>query len=299
MRMGSGKCAALAVAASVVAAGCGSGSGSGSSAAEVNKAAQSSVVALGGRVGQDDFAGSGFVWDADRGLVVTNAHVTWGASELHARLSDGTEARGQIAAEAPCDDLAVIVLDPVPSQLEKSELTTSADVKPGDTVTAAGFTPGAGPGRKLVTTHGSVAVAGFPAAIDDRLPRLPALIEHQAPITPSESGGPLYDDGQHVVGMNSIVGHAEDAHGEPPFYAVTANRIKTRLAELKRSQSGRYVGWNDAHRCHRPIERLARQLHHGYKTTAMGGESGATMNEGGGGGAAPGGGHGHDSGMSP
>jgi S1-C subfamily serine protease len=225
-----------------------------------------SVVGLSGKVGDDTFAGSAFVLDAERGLVVTNAHVTWGASSLRAVLSDGSEVRGQIAAEAPCDDLAVISLDPVPSNIEAADLGSAKSVQPGDEVTALGFSPASHSGRKLVATQGNVAVSAFESRIDRRLPELPTVIEHQAPVVPAESGGPLMNAEGQVVGMNSIVGSADDAHGQPPFYAIATDRIKERYSELKRSQSGRYVGWNDAHRCHRPLERLARELHHGYKT---------------------------------
>src|SRR4051794_17198361 len=262
---------AVVAAGSLAAAGCGSGSSSSSSKTDLTAAAARNVVALSGHVGSDDFAGSAFVYDASRGLVITNAHVTWGASQLRATLSDGTQARGEIAAEAPCDDIAAIVLDPAPPQLENAKIGDPQSVKAGDTVTAVGFTPGAGLNRKLVVTQGPVAVANFSSKIDPRLPGLPSLIEHQAPLTPSESGGPLMDADGQVVAMNSVVGAASDAHAAPPFYAITTSRIRQRLSELRRSQSGRYVGWNDAHRCHRPLERLARTLHHGYKSEEMGG----------------------------
>ena len=275
--------AALAAAA-LVAAGCGTKSSSSSSPSAIAKDVQQSVVGLSGRVGDDDFAGSAFVYDAGHGLVITNAHVTWGASELRATMADGTQARGSIAAEAPCDDIAAIALEPAPVELRNAKLGDAASVKPGDTATAVGYTPGVA-GRKLVVTQGAVAAANFPSQIDHRLPRLPSLIEHQAPLTPSESGGPLLDADRRVVGMNSVVGEAHEAHAEPPFYAVTINRIKQRLGELRRSPSGRYVGWHDAHRCHRPLERLARTLHHGYKSAeemggAMHGENhGGAMRE--------------------
>jgi S1-C subfamily serine protease len=279
----------LVAAMPLTALGCGLASKDKPSRGALVKDAKQSVVALDGKVGSDSFAGSAFVYDAQRGLLVTNAHVTWGAAELHAQLSDGTEVRGQIAAEAPCDDLAAIVVNPVPPQLQNAKLTTTP-VKPGDTVVAAGYTPTSEAGRKLVVTEGSVAVSQFSGPIDQRLPHLPSLIEHQAPVTPSESGGPLLDKSGRVLGMNSVVGAADDPHSAPPFYAISTSRIQKRLSELHRSSSGRYVGWNDAHACHRPLEKLTRTLHKGYKSTP---EPGGAMH----GGAMHGGHGGHGSGM--
>jgi S1-C subfamily serine protease len=74
-----------------------------------------SVVHLAGSSG----SGSGVVVDDDRGLVLTNAHVTAGQQGMRARVGDdpASESAARLVAAAPSDDLAVVQLVNKPADL--------------------------------------------------------------------------------------------------------------------------------------------------------------------------------------
>ena len=61
-------------------------------------------------------AGSGFIWDAASGLVVTNYHVVAGADRLTITMQDEEAFQAEVVGYAPERDLAVLrLMDPPPS----------------------------------------------------------------------------------------------------------------------------------------------------------------------------------------
>ena len=150
--------------------------------------------------------GTGVIVDADKGMVLTNAHVVAGQTSIKATVG-GDEVNARVLGQAPCEDLAVIQLNPKPPNLTEAELgDAKATAKSGASVTALGF-PGAFEEevteRKLQTTSGTVSSSIGPATLGDTLPELPAVIQHQAPINPGNSGGPLLNDDNEVIGINT------------------------------------------------------------------------------------------------
>src|SRR3954447_2783830 len=69
------------------------------------------VTGIDARIGTSDARGSGIVFDARRGLMVTAAHTVWGARTLKVATAVGV-LHGRIVARAPCDDLAVVQISP-------------------------------------------------------------------------------------------------------------------------------------------------------------------------------------------
>ncbi len=194
------------------------------------------IVATGG--------GTGIVVDAQKGYVLTNDHVVAGATSVKARLDNGEEVNARVRGNAPCEDLAVIELTPQPRGLQAAKLGRSAQLAAGDKVTALGF-PGAFEEditqRKLQSTEGSVSSKPGPATLGANLPKLPSVIQHQAPISPGNSGGPLFNDTGEVIGINTLAagGNSQNQNG-----AIAIDRAKSLLKGLEAGEDTGYVGWN-------------------------------------------------------
>jgi S1-C subfamily serine protease len=189
------------------------------------------------------FGGTGWVVDADKGLVVTNAHVVAGATSLKVKLADGTDVNARIEGESPCEDLAVLSLRPVPSGLQAATLGVSADVNPGDTVIALGY-PGAFEqdfeNRALQGTTGTVTAATGAGDLGDALPHYASFIQHQAPVNHGNSGGPLFNQKGEVIGVNTF----GNPSGQGQYGAIAIDRVKAQLKSLQRRDDSSYVGWS-------------------------------------------------------
>lgn len=208
-----------------------------------------SVVKISGRVGDSTSSGTGVVIDAERGHVLTNAHVVAGASALRATVGDDetTEGPARVLAQAPCQDLAVVALAASTPGLKAVPLGDSSKVKPGQHVTALGYPASfANPGRQtVVATVGTVSSTGVTAEPDPSLPRYESTIQHQAPVNPGNSGGPLVDDEGRLIGINTLANTQQNDRAiQGQYYAISVNHAKRFLPALKAGRSTAYVGWN-------------------------------------------------------
>jgi S1-C subfamily serine protease len=190
--------------------------------------------------------GTGIVVNASKAWVLTNDHVVSGASSVKARLANGEEVNARVVGHAPCEDLAVIQLTPRPRGLTATKLGQSRGAAPGDEVTALGF-PGAFEAditqRKLQSTEGTVSSKPSSATLGASLPTLPSVIQHQAPISPGNSGGPLFDDQGEVIGINTVSGSSESGR-QNQNGAIAIDRARSLLPDLQRGRHSGYVGWS-------------------------------------------------------
>ena len=92
--------------------------------------------------------GTGVVIDAERGLVVTNAHVVSGATSLNASVG-GDQISARVRGQAPCEDLAVLQLRPVPGSLRSATLGQ----RPGHRMPATAVTALGLPRRARIQSH--------------------------------------------------------------------------------------------------------------------------------------------------
>ncbi len=186
--------------------------------------------------------GTGIVIDAAKGYVLTNAHVIAGATSVKATVGS-TEANAKVVGQAPCEDLAVLQLTPKPGGLKAAKLGKASSVTSGDKVVAMGY-PGSFESdvsqRRLQGTDGTVSSAAAPGTISDDLPKYPALIQHAAPISPGNSGGPLFNEKGEVVGINTIgsTGSSQNQNG-----AISMTRARSLLPDLEAGRDSGYLGW--------------------------------------------------------
>ena len=198
---------------------------------------QPSVVRIVGRYGSGESYGTGFVVDAEKRLVVTNAHVVAGVSAIKAT-AGGTQVPARLVATAPCDDLAVLELASLPAGTRALPLADAAGVKASQHVRAFGF-PESLDVTQMSVTEGSVSAAGVAGTPGGDLPNYPSTIQHQAPINPGNSGGPLVDDQGRVVGVNSL--SSSSTQGQ--YYAISSTHLKTILPTLVAGKSKDDMGW--------------------------------------------------------
>ncbi len=198
-----------------------------------------STVRLDAKVGDAKIRGSGTVIDAERGLILSNAHVVSGASAVTALVGD-ERVSARVEASAPCEDLAVLALDPKPDNLTALEFGSTEALREGERVTALGYPDISGPGSKLTATEGNLAAKGVSITIDETTPKYSALLQHQATINQGSSGGPLVNSVGKLVGINTIgtIGDVQDTS-----YAIDGDHIQGVLPDIKAGKNKANPGW--------------------------------------------------------
>lgn len=138
--------------------------------------------------------GSGFIISAD-GLILTNAHVVRGASEVTVKLTDRREFRAKVLGADSRTDVAVLKVDA--QNLPVVVLGDPRQVQVGDAVLAIG----APFGFEQTATQGIVSAKGRTLPGDAIVP----FIQTDAAVNPGNSGGPLFDAQGRVIGINSQI----------------------------------------------------------------------------------------------
>jgi serine protease Do len=138
--------------------------------------------------------GSGFIIRPD-GVILTNAHVVNGASEVTVRLTDRREFTAKVIGVDTRSDIAVIKI--AASDLPTVNLGDSRTLKVGQWVLAIG----APFGFENSATAGIVSAKGRTLPDSGYVP----FIQTDVPINPGNSGGPLFNMEGQVVGVNSQI----------------------------------------------------------------------------------------------
>jgi len=138
--------------------------------------------------------GSGFIVGAD-GIILTNAHVVDGASELTVRLADQREFKGKVVGTDRLTDVAVVKIEA--TNLPVVKTGDPSRLKVGEWVAAIGSPFG---------LENSVT-AGIVSAKSRALPQeaLVPFIQTDVAVNPGNSGGPLFNMAGEVVGINSQI----------------------------------------------------------------------------------------------
>lgn len=159
---------------------------------EIIKAAQKKVYT----VVTEDGIGSGFLFTKD-GMVVTNAHVVAGFTDVTVRNSEGEETAGRVIGISDIEDIAVIQVDaykgqePLPAEMEVTEV--------GSEVIALGSPNGFENSASIGYLTGVDRDISFDFEYED-------IYQIDAQIAPGSSGGPLVDaETGKVIGINSLL----------------------------------------------------------------------------------------------
>jgi serine protease Do len=170
----------------------------------------------------DSGMGSGFVFDAEQGLVLTNAHVVEGAASVRVELSDERTVEARNRGIDPLTDVAILQISA--SGLSALPLGDSDATRVGDWVLALGNPFG------LSHTVSAGIISGRDRTdVELSNPRAYfSFLQTDAAINPGNSGGPLIDLGGRVVGINSAIRAGANTIG----FAVPINMVREIVPRL-------------------------------------------------------------------
>jgi len=193
--------------------------------------------------GDSGAGGTGWVYDAKQGLIVTNQHVVNEGESFQVVVNDQPRT-ARLMGSAPCDDLAVLKVTDT-SGLVTLPLAAQSDVSEGDTVVAVGYPGSSSTKANLTANTGVVSVAKTSYDTRDAVdvPAYPNVIQTDTPINPGNSGGPLVDLEGKLVGVNSAgVTNRRNRIIQGQNYAIGVDRVKEVVPDLARGRSLYWTG---------------------------------------------------------
>ena len=147
--------------------------------------------------------GSGIVWDAQNGYIVTNQHVVEGTAEVGVTLSDGTRLAGEVVGGSEGHDVAVVRVDPGEADLVAAVFAPASSVRVGQLAVAIGSPLGlTGTVTAGIVSAVRIQVQG---GTDPTSPVPVEMIQTDAAINRGNSGGALADWQGRVIGMNTMI----------------------------------------------------------------------------------------------
>lgn len=175
--------------------------------------------------------GAGFLVDKS-GLILTNWHVTngakrifvWplpkeGAVETEVLFKEIDPYFGSVLAENKGQDLALVKVSGLAPSTKVVQLGNNEDVNIGDTVYAIGH-PNGLPWSFTLGTVSQIR-KNKKWTYEDKSEHLATVIQTQTPISPGNSGGPLFGDSGKIVGINTW-----GADGQNLNFAVAVDHAK-------------------------------------------------------------------------
>jgi S1-C subfamily serine protease len=170
-------------------------------------------------------AGTGIVL-TKTGEVLTNNHVIAGATTITVTVPATKKTySASVLGYDVTDDIALIKLQAA-TNLATATLGRSAPLKVGQVTRAVGNAEGAG---KLVQTTGKVMALNQTIQIQDDfgdLHTLTSLIETSAHLVPGDSGGPLLNASNQVIGMDAAGSSGSDVNTSAPGYAIAIDKVR-------------------------------------------------------------------------
>lgn len=166
--------------------------------------------------------GSGVIFEAKHGLIVTNAHVVKDAKHVVVTLKNGRHYLAKVVGEDDGFDLAVLAIHA--EHLNQIPFGDSDKVQVGDFVAAIGSPYGL---SQSVTS-------GMVSALNRSEPKIEgfqSFIQTDAPINPGNSGGALVNMKGQLVGINTAILAPVDGNTGIGF-AIPSNMVKEVIKQL-------------------------------------------------------------------
>jgi len=176
--------------------------------------------------------GSGFVIDANKGIIVTNRHVVEESGKYTYKVvtSNGKTLQVLKILQDPVNDLAFVFVNAQAVKLHALQLGDSDHLELGQTVIAIGT-----PFGEFPSTVTSGIISGLHRKVD--APDMWGynktyfdVIQTDAAINPGNSGGPLINLAGQVIGIN----FAKISGGDNISFALPINLVKKRLEQYNK-----------------------------------------------------------------
>jgi len=166
--------------------------------------------------------GSGVIVDADKGYILTNAHVIEDADRVIVTLSDGHHYTAKtIGMDRPSD---IALLQIKAKNLVALKIANSNSLKVGDFVAAIGNPFG----LNQTVTSGIVSALGRNTL---GIEAYENFIQIDAPINPGNSGGALVNTDGELVGINTAI-LAPDRGNVGIGFAIPSNQAESVMRQL-------------------------------------------------------------------
>jgi S1-C subfamily serine protease len=217
---------------------------------------QSTVLVVNDKGDGSGGRGTGWVWDASQGLVVTNAHVTAGGQKWSVATGrkiaiqpdeSGALSAGEAAipaeriGEALCEDIAVLKVQDASSLKTIPQLPESEDLEIGDPVIAVGYPSSLTASENPTLDADLTGDTGDVAQPHTTFPSIPGegpddptvgpykdVLQTSTVINQGNSGGPLINFDGELVGMNT----AKNNENVGQNYAITIQHIREIVPKL-------------------------------------------------------------------
>jgi S1-C subfamily serine protease len=166
--------------------------------------------------------GSGTIFDADKGLILTNNHVVGGAEKINVTLWNNQVIEGDIVGSCVARDIAVVKVKG--KDLQSAELGDSDKLRVGQRVYAIGNPFGLSGGPTVT----SGVISALNRTIESERGLIENLVQTDAAINPGNSGGPLVDlDGRITAISTAIIPFAQGIG-----FAIPINSAKTCAVDI-------------------------------------------------------------------
>lgn len=165
--------------------------------------------------------GSGVIFDAQKGYIVTNAHVVSNARIILVALKDGRRFRGKLIGKDDGFDIAIIQIPA--SHLTAMSFSDSDQLKVGDFVAAIGSPFG----LSQTVTSGVISALN---RSEPKIEGFQSFIQTDASINPGSSGGALVNMQGQLVAINTAI-LGPDANIGIGF-AIPSNMVHSVISQL-------------------------------------------------------------------
>jgi len=166
--------------------------------------------------------GSGVIVNADKGYILTNAHVVNDAQTVIVTLSDSRHFRAKVIGMDKPSDVALLQIKA--KNLTAVALGDSNNLKVGDFVAAIGNPFG----LNQTVTSGIISALGRSTL---GIESFENFIQTDAPINPGNSGGALIDMKGNIIGINTAI-LAPERGSIGIGFAIPSNMAKSVMMQL-------------------------------------------------------------------
>jgi S1-C subfamily serine protease len=214
-----------------------SGSSASAALASATSAQEIGVVDINSQLTYDsaESAGTGLVLSSN-GEILTNNHVVEGSTSISVTVAaTGASYTASVVGTDATDDIAVLQLSGA-SGLSTAHITSTDAAAVGDAVTGVGNAggtggpPSASPGQ-VTALDQSITTQAEQTAVSETLH---GLIETDADIQPGDSGGPLFNASEEVIGIDTA---AEQGGTTTAGYAIPIDTALTIAGEIEAGSS--------------------------------------------------------------